>query len=744
MTGIHTSRVHLPTIAAVIAAAIGAGAAARAADSTPAVQSPELAEVVVTAQKRVERLQDVPTAITVLDASKLVETNALSLDDYFRAVPGLTLYDNGDGFQKLVMRGITTGDGETPTVGIYVDDTPIGGSTQLSQSDSLVPDIDPSDLQRIEVLKGPQGTLYGAGAMGGLFKYVTVAPDPNTFSGRVGVDGESIDGGGTGGAVRGAVNLPLIADTLAVRISASTRNDPGFIKNINGDENNVNSHRVNNGRVALLWNATDAVSVELTAMLQDSEGHGLDREDYNFVTRQPTYGDLEQSRVPNTDAITVRDDIFNLKIKDDFGWATLTSSSSYSTNKFDGPIDLSYLFSSIFGPAFGIPDLGIKLTQKFGTDKISQEVRMVSEGDRNVDWIAGFFYTNEHSRYYQNFDPIQTGNGQEITGLPLFSEQYTTSNYQEFAGFGGVTYHFTKAFDTQVGVRYAYNNQDDNNSVNGFFNGGPPAIGNSGESHQGAFTFMITPEYKFNDDQMAYGRIASGYRPGGPNYTFITGFQPPYQSDTLINYEVGFKSDFLNRTAYFDLAAYYITWKHIQLEGENADDALYFSNAGSAVSRGFEASGQYRPIRALTLGGNLTFTDAHLTANAPNGIYAPAGSQLPYSPRISGQVSADYEVPLTTFWKGGVGGDYSYFGARVSDFQADASIPRPELPAYRVLNLHTGVHDDRYSVNLFVKNVANERGINDAIALSLGKALDQYSVSLIQPRTVGLSLAAKF
>jgi iron complex outermembrane receptor protein len=737
-------RILLPrsmTAATLVAIACGVGTTAQADETSN--KAGELTEIVVTAQKRTERLQDVPTAVTVLDAAKLVETNALSLDDYFRDVPGLTLYDNGDGLQKLVMRGITTGAGETPTVGIYVDDTPLGGSTQVSQGDSLVADIDPSDLQRIEVLKGPQGTLYGAGAMGGLFKYVTVAPDPNTFSGHISVDGESVDGGGTGGAVRGAVNIPLIADTLAVRISGSTRNDPGFIKNINGDENDVNKHRVNSGRVALLWNATDAVSVELTAMLQDIEGHGLDREDYNFITRQPIYGDLEQSRVPNTDAISLRYAVYNLKVKADFGWATLTSSSSYSKNTFDGPIDVSYLFSPIFAPIFGIPDLGIKLTQQFGTNKVTQEIRLVSEGDRNIDWIAGLFYTREDSNSYQNFDPIQTGNGQEITGLPLLSLGTVASTYQEFAGFGGVTYHFTKAFDTQVGVRYAYNDQADISVSNGIFNGGPPATLNSGESQQGAFTFLVTPEYKFSDDEMIYGRIASGYRPGGPNYT-LTGVQTPFQSDTLINYEVGFKTDALNRTAYFDLAAYYITWKRIQLEGENADDEEYFTNAGNAVSRGFEASGQYRPIRALTLGANLTFTDAHLTESAPNGIYAPAGSQLPYCPRISGQVSADYEVPLTATWKGGVGGDYSYFGGRTTVFQMDASIPRPELPAYRVLNLHAGVHDGRYSVNLFLKNVTNERGINDAIPISLGKTLDQYSVSLIQPRTVGLSLAARF
>src|ERR1700722_1028484 len=294
---IQNSRVRV-TVAALIAAASGAATAARAADSSPNGLPVVLEEVVVTAQKRTERLQDVPTAITVLDASKLVDKNALSLDDYFRDVPGLTLWDNGDGLMKLVMRGVTTGSGETPTVGIYVDDTPLGGSTQLSQGDSLAADIDPSDLQRIEVLKGPQGTLYGAGAMGGLFKYVTIAPDPNTFSGRVGLDGQSIDGGGTGGAVRGAVNLPLIQDTLALRVSASTRNDPGFIKNVNGEENDVNGHRINSGRVALLWNASDAVSVELTAMLQSIEGHGLNREDYNFVTRQPIYGDLEHNRGP--------------------------------------------------------------------------------------------------------------------------------------------------------------------------------------------------------------------------------------------------------------------------------------------------------------------------------------------------------------------------------------------------------------------------------------------------------------
>jgi outer membrane receptor protein involved in Fe transport len=726
-------------------------------------QTTQLGEVVVTAQKKSEKLLNVPTAITVLSADSLVQNNDLKLDDYFRSVPGLTLFDNGYGLNKLVIRGVTTGQGETPTVGIYIDDTPIGGSSQLSQGDLLAPDIDPSDLQQIEVLKGPQGTLYGAGAMGGLFKYVTVLPDSHTFSGRVGVDTESVAGGNAGYAVRGAVNIPLVPDQLALRVSASTRDDPGWINDIDG-EKAVNAAQVQAGRLALLWTPAANLSVELTAMSQVRHSDGLNREDYNFLTNQPTYGDLLESRVPNADDDTMRVQQYNATVKADLGWTLLTSSTSFARSSFSGPIDLTYLFGFL-GSAFGVNNLGTSLYQGFATNKLTQEIRLEGKFAPNIDYLAGVFYTNERSAFVQAFNALDEATGQPYGALPDgVATQCPPANnlcygpdnlgyatdasiYQELAGFGDITYHFTPKFDVEIGGRYGYNWQSYYGTSNGALNGGPlpPTFG---ASNQGAFTFLVTPEYKLSADQMIYARVASGYRPGGPNYSAPG--TSAYQSDTLINYEIGFKSDLLNHKAYFDISAYHIDWSNIQLEGVNSLDELTLSNGGAATVNGFETSGQYRPIKGLTLGANLSYTDAHLTQAVDSGdIYAPNGSRLPYSPRLSGQVSADYQFPVFDGWSAKFGGDYSYQGDRTSDFASSDGQDRITLPAYGVLNLNAMLMEDKYTVSLFFKNVANERGILSSanIASAIAdppKPADLSTVAIVQPRTIGVSLAAKF
>jgi len=727
-------------------------------------QITQLGEIVVTAQKKSEKLLNVPAAITVLNADSLVQNNDLKLDDYFRNVPGLTLFDNGYGLNKLVIRGVTTGQGETPTVGIYIDDTPIGGSSQLSQGDLLAPDIDPSDLQQIEVLKGPQGTLYGAGAMGGLFKYVTVLPDTHSFSGRIGVDTESVDGGNAGYAVRGAVNIPLIPDQLALRASASTRDDPGWISDIDG-EKNVNAAQVQAGRLALLWTPAANFSLELTAMSQVRHSNGLNREPYNFVINQPIYGDLLGSNVPNADDDTMRVQQYNATIKANLGWTSLTSSTSFARSSFSGPIDLTDLLG-FFGPdVFGVDNLGISLYQGFATNKLTQEFRLEGKFAPNIDYLAGVFYTNERSAFVQAFNALDATTGQPYGGLPDgVATQCPPNNnlcygpnnlgyatdaslYQEVAGFGDITYHFTSKFDIEVGGRYAYNWQSYYGTNNGALDGGYTAP-TAGASNQGAFTFLVTPEYQLTANQMVYARVASGYRPGGPNYSAPgTG---AYQADTLINYEIGFKSDFLDHKAYFDLSAYHIDWSNIQLEEVNSFGELTISNGGTAVVNGLETSGQYRPIRGLTLGANLSYNDAHLTQAVNNGnIYAPSGSRLPYSPHLSGQISADYQFPVFEGWSAKFGGDYSYQGGRASEFAEESDEPRVTLPAYGIISLHAMLIETKYTISVFLKNVANERGFLSSASIASAIAdpprpLDLSTVAIVQPRTFGVSMAAKF
>jgi outer membrane receptor protein involved in Fe transport len=715
-------------------------------DPTPPADTADsedrLQEVLVTAQKSLQLAQDVPIALTVLNAQSLISRNEVSLDDYYTRVPGLTLFDDGNGFKLLAIRGITTGMNNTPTVGVYVDDTPVGSSTALARGDVLVPDLDPGDLSQIEVLKGPQGTLYGSSNMGGLLKYETVQPNLTSFSGNAEADGAYVDHGSSGYGVRANVNLPLISDVFALRISGSTREDPGYVDNVATGQTNVNSIHVTTGRIAALWAPLDGLTVKASAIVQDRRADGSGREDYDFTTHEPIFGDLTHDQIPGTGTNKSLLHLYNITVDYDFDKFSVLSSTSYAHVDYQSFSDISPEFGPLLEDILGIPGLGGTIYQHYGTEKFTQEMRLASRGDNRVDWLAGAFFTHETSVFVQDLNTASITDGSVISSLSPLSAGTGDSEYKEGALFGDVTYHVNSQIDVQGGVRYSKNWQSSLNLSQGLL--GPPGVTvGQGDSSEGVTTFLFTPSFKFDPDNMVYGRIASGYRAGGPNYT-LAGNEYPFGSDKSTSYEVGYKGDLLDKRLTIGTDFFYITWKNIQLLGSDDEDQSFFSNAGSAISKGWEFSAEYRLLRGLTFGLSAAYTDAYLTSTAPAGIYALPGFRLPYSARWSGRASVDYEFPIVAQWNGDVGADYSYIGQRESDFTADNTTPRVSLPSYRVINLHAGVTVNRYSVNLYVKNLADERGIISATPLTLSKSPDYEGISIIQPRTIGLSAAVKF
>ena len=240
-----------------------------AAPAGQADSSPPGGEVVVTAQKRSERLLQVPVPVTALSGAELVREHAVRLQDYAAAAPGLNLLSDRDGSTEIIMRGVTTGLEVGATTSVYIDDSPYGSSTSYALGALLTPDLDPGALAQVEVLRGPQGTLYGASSLGGLIKYVTIPPSLTTFGGRVEADYSAVDGGGSGYGVRAIVTAPLITDTLGVTVSAFDRQDPGYIDNALTGAKNVNVTRVDGGRIALLAKPTDKLTINLSGLFQD-------------------------------------------------------------------------------------------------------------------------------------------------------------------------------------------------------------------------------------------------------------------------------------------------------------------------------------------------------------------------------------------------------------------------------------------------------------------------------------------
>jgi len=713
----------------------------------PPSNLPELEEIVVTAQKRAERLQDVPVPVTAISAEGLTETNQLRIQDYYSSVPGLNVTPAASGSsQQLTIRGITTGVQATnPTVGVTVDDVPYGASTQIGGGGSVpVPDIDPGDLERIEVLRGPQGTLYGASSLGGLLKFVTIDPSTDAISGRIQAGGSSVyNGADLGFNVRGSVNLPL-GDTFAIRASGFTRRDPGYIDNVQTGQRGVNSADVDGARLSGLWKPSDLLSLKFSALYQDTRGEGFADVDrpVNGYAGPPLAG-LQQGYIPGTGEYDRKVQAYSAILTAHFGSAVLTSITGYNVNQFSDTYDLTYVYGPYTQAQFQVS--GTPSPEKDRTSKVSQEVRLADSIGTSLDWVLGGFYTHESSRYFEDILASDPSTGTVVGQWAHYSAPAT---YQEYAAFADLTVHFTSQFDVQVGGRESQIQESFSALQTGVYNevfGLPsPYVVPEEQSRNSAFTYLVTPRFRVSSDLMVYARLASGYRPGGPNAT-VPGLPPKYDPDKTYNYEIGAKADFWDHRLSLDSSLYYIDWKDIQIFLLNPLTGQgYTSNGSRAKSQGLELSAELRPLTGMKLAGWVDWDDAELTGALPADTTAAAGTgdRLPYSSRFSANVSLEQSFPLTTHVTGFGAVAASYVGNRQAEFASIyATTPtRQDLPAYAKLDLRAGAHYDSWTLEFYANNVTDRRGL---LSGGLGTS-PPFAFILLQPRTLGFSISDRF
>lgn len=738
-------------IAAIALASPSAAQEAGKTSDTPPAASMSLEEVVVTAQKRSERLQDVPVPVTAIGAESLAERNQLRLQDYFASVPGLNVNSAGNGQTSLSIRGVSTGGLTNATVGITVDDVPYGSSSILGYSAVLVPDIDPADLARVEILRGPQGTLYGASSIGGLVKYVTADPSVGGFRGRVQADLTNVGDGGTGYGVRGLVNVPL-SDTAAVRLSGYRRRDAGFVDDPTLGRSDVNTVDVTGGRVSALWQPSDSFSLKLSALLQNTDGDGSSQVDVNSLG-QPTLGELVHSRTRGTDTYELRARIYSATAAAKLGALDLTSVSSYGKTRYFSPLDFSASsYGRVFAPAlFNVN--GASVVNQFETEKYTQELRLGSPAGEKIEWLLGAFYTHEKTPAVQSINAIDPATG-AVAGLLLASPFPTT--YQEYAAFANLTVHFTDRFDVQLGARQAeirqkYSEIDSGPVLELFGIPGGELVNDPLKTSDRAFTYLVTPRLKVSPDLMVYARIASGYRPGGPN-PGVPALLPvaSYEPDKTTNYELGMKSALLDHRLSLEASVYYIDWKDIQIQlTDSTTGFTYFRNAGKARSQGLELSLEARPATGLTVALAASVNDSKLLDDLPSGgAVASSGDRLPGSSRFTGSLSIDQEFPLGAQLIGFVGGTLSRVGEREGLFPQEPAPPnvRVSLPGYTLGDLRGGVRAGSWTATVLVSNVADERGVIafQARSLSASRPTDPFYASYVRPRTYGLSIAKEF
>lgn len=692
-------------------------------------------DIVVTARKRDERAGDVPMTVNTISPETLVRDGQVGLKDYITKVPGVSLQQNGPGLSIVTIRGISSSNGN-PLVGFTVDDVPLGASTYLGMGTNLNPDIDPADLQGIEILQGPQGTLYGAASMGGLVKYTTVLPSLTETRATLQGDVSTAAQGNMGGSIRASVSTPLVTDRVAVQVSGFYRSDPGFIDDPRRGSN-VDDQERYGGRVAVFANVSETLSLHASALYQHSQADATSQVDLD-ANLEPIAGAYAHSRLPGTDGYATELQFYTLKLEQDLDFAKLISLTGYTHLKYSGSQDFTQRYGFLGDLLYG-EDIGASLANIVDNKKFSQEIRLESASAGLVSYSLGGFYTHEKTFLTQLLTATAPDTGVTMPGDPML-EALIPATYEEYAAFASVTVKPVSWFDIEFGGRYSHNQQHFEETDNGLLGGGAVSAGKSSGS---PFTYSITPRAHLGSHTILYGRIASGYRVGGPNASPPPGVARQFGADRTTNYEIGFKSDLLDHKAFVAVSAFFIDWRNIQANASDPETGFaYITNQGSARSKGVQAEARYTPTEGLTFAGSATYVDAYLRQDTPATatVYALSGDRLPYTPKWAATANVDYRWALGDT-RPFVGASFSYTGARAIDFVASPELPRINLPSYQTVDLRAGIETDAFTVSIFCKNVGDERGYVGAFPI---QAAGPFGVTLINPRVIGASLSGRF
>jgi len=761
----------LIAIALSFTAVAFAGLAAPPAHAQGQQAGDTLEEIVVTAQKRSQALAEIPMSITVLSGETLEIQQADNFQDLVALIPGLSITSGRHGVTRLTLRGINTG-GVASTVGVYVDDVPFGSSTGLANGAILSGDFDTFDMARIEVLRGPQGTLYGASSLGGVLKYVPNRPSTEGFEARIKASAEDVKDADLGTSVTGVLNVPA-GDTFALRATGFYRKDEGFIDSIGNNPipslfdptinvvdgtlviDGLNSLDTYGGRVAALFEPSETFSLTLAAHAQNINTGGRDIVDADPVTLRPIESSPVQSRYHREDAdISYR--VYSASLDWDLSAVTLQSITSYGEfeqefhndiaigHSLTGGTDLAALLTALFGDPVTLP-LSALFPQTTATDKFSQEFRLLSRDNDSFEWLVGAYYTKEDSFIDQQILAVDAGTDNIVAALPPLAIIRLDSEYEEYALFGNATWYLTPRFELSFGARYSNNDQVASQQGDGPLAGGPTLFDGLSSS-ESPFTWSFSPRFKLNDDSSLYLRVATGFRPGGPNV--LPPSAPPdtpatYDSDELTSYEVGYKMTSPSGRFALDAAAYFLDWKDIQLLAVVNNFGVN-ANGGTAESKGIEFSASFRPMDGLSIALNGAYTDAYLTQDTDPIVGGVDGDPLSYVPDWSFGLDAGYEWSVFGTSTAYVGGNLGYTGDRPAGFNnrdGDGNIRT--AASFTTVNLRAGIDTGRWSFELYGRNVTDEEGVN-SINDDGSQPNGALGLGLIRPRAIGVSVGARF
>ena len=786
-------RRHALLAATALAASIALPTIASAQQSNDTVE-----ELIVTATKRDATILDVPFSINAQTQADIQKSGAVTLEDLSRNVASLTIQNLGPGQSQVSVRGVSAGQvvrdqpGVKEQVGVYLDESVISLSL-------FTPDIDLFDLNRVETLRGPQGTLFGSGSVGGTIRYITNQPKLGVHEGTVEANLNTLKGGDVGGYVKGAVNLPL-SDKAALRVVGYATEYAGFVDALGEGgtrKNNVNDGYRRGGRVSLLIEPTETISITPRLVYQEIHAGGFNRQEaFNlfanpFTTTRPaiTMGEREQYLLLDE---SFGDKTFLGDLTASFGFdgLELTSVTSYIDRTIDVNRDASALSGSV-SVDLGFPDAAVTLPSKLvdttDLEQFTQELRLGSDSDSPFQWVVGAFYSKVDRVYnqrlptpgYDAYTDATLGAGTSAAvanGFPANSPYNASLPYdiKQKAVFGEASYEIDKLTITAGGRYYDFSEERRFTSGGAFASVADQVDKTSSDG----FTPRVLVSYKANPDLTFNAQASKGFRLGGVNdplniplctpqdAAIFGGFQS-YDDETLWNYEGGVKSRFGRVT--FNGAVFYTDIKNLQttLDAGSCSSRVVF-NVPKAHTKGIEGelSARLAPGFDLSVSGSLLEAEFDSTVRDGTGAVLGGieeGNRLPSVPKFQISISATYTRTLTDTMEGYITASFQHVGNRYTQASDQEDNPRSfvsglpfggasgndatvldlQLPSYEIINLSAGLQmDNGLDLIAYVNNLADENALLSFDRERGGRARLGYSIG--QPRTAGLTIRKSF
>jgi outer membrane receptor protein involved in Fe transport len=759
-------------IAFATAPSAAAQEASQTAADSPADKGVAIGEIVVTATRRAETLSKVPASVTALGQVSLDQRGIKDISGVVRQTPGIQFDPNGFGNQtNIAIRGVSSTVGAA-TTGVYIDDTPIQSRQVGYSTTNVFPAV--FDLQRVEVLRGPQGTLFGAGSQGGTVRFITTQPSLTDTRIYARAEASSTDGGAMSGEFGVSATTALVPGKLGLAASVWFRRDGGWVDRTNGNPamtgsklyENVNRNETQVGRFALKWAPVDGL--EITPSLFYQRKVTSDSDVFWESLSNPGEGRFI-SGAPQANPDNDRFYLPALNISYEFGGAQLISNTSYYVRDQHAEIDYSTLWPAVFGGSSFI-DPAYRSTAFMRNDQrtFTQEVRLQSTAkDARLSWVVGAFFSKSVQHFEEDvldpdFSSIFGGVPPElIFGVPLVQGKYSLSGFgrgsdEQLAGFAEGTFAITPTLKLTGGLRVSHTKFEGSSLFDG------PVSGFQLQTPQKVTESPVTPKVSVNwqatPDMLLYATAAKGYRIGGTNAPVplsvcganLNGYgfsdvPGTYKSDTLWSYEAGAKGR-VGSAVSFAASVFMIDWKDIQQNVylQNCG-AQFTANLGKAKSKGFDLQGTVKVARGLTLDGTLAYTNAYLTQNLAGGALAAAGDHLETHPWTA-TVGGIYEAPVgdssTVYFRG----DYQYKSrgkiTTITDPRTNSYDPNALRTApLNFASLRAGLRTGPADISVFVDNLTNDRAILSRTIEVTG--VGSYRNIALRPRTFGITLLVR-